>query len=287
MADSKGKNLGLYTAVAAAVVIGIGAIYFLNSDDKVPTPAPMPVPAPAQIIEQPTPEPEPVEEPQVNNQAQLPKAPQPAEIPQAQPAPKPAKPELPELNESDTLVKADIERAYQRPYIEALFNRDDLIRKFVVFVDNAAQGALTQQHSPVVSPETGIKVQAVDNNEFILDPASYKRYNSYVAMFTLLNTETLIDYFQKFLPLIHQAYEEIGYEGENFEQSLIDAIDLALATPLVEGEIRLVAPSAMYKFADPELESLRPIQKLLIRMGPENQLKVQAALEKVRKELVK
>jgi len=62
---------------------------------------------------------------------------------------------------------------------------------------------------------------------------------------------------------------------------------LALATPLVEGEIRLVAPSAMYKFADPELESLRPIQKLLIRMGPENQLKVQAALEKVRKELVK
>ncbi|MCU4677159.1 DUF3014 domain-containing protein [Catenovulum sp. 2E275] len=281
MAEQNSSKIGLYTGVAAAVILGIGAIYFLSSDNEEPTPQPMPVTTPPQVIE-----PEPVEEPKLPEETQTELTEQ-AEMPQITEPQKPAKPELPALNQSDDLVKTDIEQAYQQPQIESLFVDDDLIRKFVVFVDNAAQGSLAQQHSPVNKPKSDFKVIPADNNEYILDPQSYKRYDAYVSMFTMLNADTLIDYFKKFRPLINQAYAEIGYQDGKFEQSMIEAIDLALATPLVENEIRLVAPSAMYKFADPELESLKPIQKLLIRMGPKNQLKVQAALEKVRKQLVK
>ena len=287
MADENRSKLGIYTTVAAAVVIVAGTIYVLNSGEPdMPEPKPVAMTPPAQVEQTPAqiePEPQIVEE----AEPELPAEPEPVETPMVTAPPKPDKPALPDLNKSDALVKSDIESAYQRPQIDALFNQEDLIRKFVVFVDNAAQGSLAQQFSPVVKPKSDLKVIATSNDQYILDPQSFNRYDPYVSIFTLTNTETLVDYFKKFQPLINQAYEEIGYSGDDFEQSLIDAIDIALATPLVEGEIKLVAPSAMYKFADPELEALQPIQKLLIRMGPKNQLKVQAALEKIRKDLVK
>ncbi|WAJ69129.1 DUF3014 domain-containing protein [Catenovulum adriaticum] len=290
MSEQSTSKTGIYTAVAAAVIVGLGAIYWVASDDEDAIKPEMPVqpvtvaPVPVPKVETPdAPNPE-SERPTLESQTDS--STKPESNPVAEPQ-KPAPPPLPSLNESDNLVKEDLQQAYQKPQIESLFDKQDLIRKFVVFVDNAGQGTLTQQHSPVKLPESDFKVIPVDDNEYILDPESYKRYDSYVNMLTLLNAQTLIDYFKKFEPLISQAYTEIGYQDRDFEESLIDAIDVALATPLVDKEIRLVAPSAMYKFADEDLEALKPIQKLLIRMGPENQLKVQAALEKVRKELIK
>lgn len=289
MSEQNTSKTGIYTAVAAAVIVGLGAIYWFASDDEDAVQPEMPVqpvtvaPVPVPKVETPdNPNPE-TERPTLEPETDTTTKPDSAAITEAE---KPTPPPLPSLNESDELIKTDLQQAYQKPQIESLFDKQDLIRKFVVFVDNAGQGTLTQQHSPVKPPESEFKVIPVDDNQYILDPESFRRYDTYVNMLTLLNAQTLIDYFKKFEPLISQAYTEIGYQDRDFEESLIDAIDVALATPLVDKEIRLVAPSAMYKFADEDLEALKPIQKLLIRMGPKNQLKVQAALEKVRKELV-
>jgi hypothetical protein len=43
-----------------------------------------------------------------------------------------------------------------------------------------------------------------------------------------------------------------------------------------------VQPSVLYKYADPKLESLSSGQKLLIRMGPENETAVKAKLRELR-----
>ena len=47
-------------------------------------------------------------------------------------------------------------------------------------------------------------------------------------------------------------------------------IDHLLATPEIEGPIRLVQPKVLYEFADPELEARSAGQKLLLRMGAAN-----------------
>jgi hypothetical protein len=43
-----------------------------------------------------------------------------------------------------------------------------------------------------------------------------------------------------------------------------------LATPEIEEPIALTRKSVMYKYADPQLEQLTPMQKQLLRMGPDN-----------------
>jgi hypothetical protein len=53
-----------------------------------------------------------------------------------------------------------------------------------------------------------------------------------------------------------------------------------LEVPVLEGEgrVELVQPNVMYEFANPELESLSPLQKQVLRMGPENVRRLQSYL---------
>ena len=59
---------------------------------------------------------------------------------------------------------------------------------------------------------------------------------------------------------------------------MIRMLDRILATPEIEGLIALTRKSVLYRYADPQLEELVPLQKHLLRMGPENirRIKLQA-----------
>lgn len=280
---SSSNPLILIGAGVAILAVGVGYLMFSGEEETTqvkPEPiaieAPKPTYTPPPQVEKPKP---PVQQPMV-------KAPEPMEIPEPEPA-KPPKPELPSLSQSDTVVKADLSSVYSGTDASPLFVNQDLIRKFVVFVDNAAKGDLMQKHAPVNAPSEPIKVVAGNDNTYTLDASSFKRYDPYVSLLSMVSTETLLDNLKKYQPLMDDAYKEIGYSNQVFVDKLIDAIDVALATPVIEKEIKLIAPSAMYKYADPQLEALPEIQKLLIRMGPKNQMKVQARLEQIRAELVK
>ena len=58
-----------------------------------------------------------------------------------------------------------------------------------------------------------------------------------------------------------------------------------LATPQIEGPIALVRPKVLYEFADPDLETRSAGQKIVLRMGRENALRVKAKLAEIRREL--
>jgi hypothetical protein len=92
--------------------------------------------------------------------------------------------------------------------------------------------------------------------------------------------------YRRFYPLLQEAYEELGYPGQYFNDRLVAVIDHLLATPNVEEPIRLVHPSVMYKFADPKLESLSAGQKAMLRIGRENAAAVKAKLRAFRAEIV-
>jgi hypothetical protein len=58
-----------------------------------------------------------------------------------------------------------------------------------------------------------------------------------------------------------------------------------LATPDLEGDIEVVQPKVYYQFADPNLESLKPLQKQLLRMGPQNLARIKGYLTQVKEHL--
>ncbi len=118
-----------------------------------------------------------------------------------------------------------------------------------------------------------------------MDPQSFKRYDPYVAILTALDSEQLLALYKRFEPLFVEAYGEVGEPGTSFEQRLVQAIDLVLATPEMTTQIPLLRDSVTYKYAYSEWENLPPAQKQLLRMGPENVAKVKGVLRELRTQL--
>jgi hypothetical protein len=87
--------------------------------------------------------------------------------------------------------------------------------------------------------------------------------------------------------LFQQAYAELGYPSRYFNDRVFEVIDHLLATPDVRGPIALVQPKVMYEYADPVLQDLSAGQKMLVRMGPENEAKVKAKLRELKKALTR
>jgi hypothetical protein len=123
------------------------------------------------------------------------------------------------------------------------------------------------------------------DDALVLDPQNYRRYAPLVSLLESLDARQATAVFVRFYPLFQGEYRALGYPNRYFNDQLVRAIDEVLAAPEPQGPIRLVQPEVLYRFADPQLESLSAGQKLMIRMGPENAARVKAKLRAIRREL--
>ncbi|WP_440053484.1 DUF3014 domain-containing protein [Pseudoalteromonas sp. T1lg65] len=190
--------------------------------------------------------------------------------------------ELPKLNESDMAIKSSISEYLSEQAMNLLVG-DDMIRRTVVYVDNLAQGKVADKHAPLVKPQDDFT--AIDNDIVVADPNSYERYTPYVSMLNTMSTAQLVRLYEKYQPLFEEAYEEIGYDGNAFNNTLTDAIDELLATPIPDTALPLVKDSVTYKYAYSEWEQLSPAQKQFLRMGPENMKLVKKRLQEIKQTL--
>ncbi|CAM4109576.1 DUF3014 domain-containing protein [Pseudoalteromonas byunsanensis] len=196
----------------------------------------------------------------------------------------PEAPELPPLDSSDEAVKQSVAQMMSEKAL-ALLVSDDMVRRGVVFVDNLAKGKVAQKHMPVKKPQEPF--MALEGDIVVTDPNSFERYTPYVDMLSSMSTAQIVRLFDKFKPLISQAYEEIGYDGDDFNLTLDKAITELLNTPIPESNIPLIKDSVTYRYAYPEWEQLSEAQKQFLRMGPENMKKVKQRLEALQKSLNK
>ena len=191
---------------------------------------------------------------------------------------------LPNLDGSDAEVLSALsEISADSQWIKWLVP-DELLRKSVRALENVNQGKLVNKYRPVTDLKKNF-IAKKNGDQYRMGEASFERYDSYVAAVTQLDTDALVALYRRYQPLLEEAHKELGTKDGNFHTSLLGAIDQLLAAPDVEGEIALVRPSVMYKFADPALEKLPEAQKLMLRMGSENATKVKASLKRLRRAL--
>jgi len=148
---------------------------------------------------------------------------------------------------------------------------DQLLRKFVVVVDNLAEGRLARKYIPIPAPAKSYQVEVKGEKEYLLSE-SYARYDGYIDILNSLDKQQLISTYIEFSPWLEEAFAELGYPpGRNFEATLMQAIDRVLAIEsLPAGEHELTHTSVVYKFKDPTLESRSAMEKQFLRMGPKN-----------------
>jgi hypothetical protein len=217
------------------------------------------------------------------------------------PPPEPSKPEirhplqvtppaaevkpLPALGSSDATAKDALTDLLGQQSVKDFFYPENIIRRLVVTIDNLARREVPLRYRPI-KPPAGQFLATVGGETFVLSPDNYRRYTPYVRLAEAVDAKKLVAVYVHFYPLFQDAYKELGYPSGYFNDRLIEVIDNLLSAPSVKGPIKLVRPSVMYKFADPELESRSAGQKILIRMGNANAARIKVKLTEIRQELI-
>ncbi len=194
--------------------------------------------------------------------------------PGGEPLPFPAVP----LAESDAAVREFALALSANPEFAKWLLTKDLIRKFVVSVDNVANGLSPKSHIDFFNPSGDFRVSRTAAGT-VVDPATYGRYDSVVGVALSLDATAAARLYRAVDPLVQEAYNELGYPGVDFDDTLVRAMSELLETPVVDGPVRLEQKVLSYAMTDETLEDLSPAQKQLLRMGPRG---VQAVHDKIR-----
>jgi hypothetical protein len=195
----------------------------------------------------------------------------------------PAQP-LPELTESDGAMRDALAELFGGD-LEKFFNLQDIIRRIVATIDNLPRDNVSLRLMPV-KPLPGLFVTTGTGESLALSPENVARYRPYVRLVEAVPAEALVAVYRRFYPLLQQQYENLGYPERYFNDRVVVVIDHLLAVPDVEKPVLLTQPRVLYEFVDPKLEGLSAGQKILVRMGRENVIKVKAKLRGIREALV-
>jgi Protein of unknown function (DUF3014) len=192
---------------------------------------------------------------------------------------------LPDLLSSDDALRQTLINI--SPGLAQWLKTDQLIRKYTHITNDFAQGLRTANHMSFLRLGEPFSV-GQNENGLTIAPKSFQRYNNIAQTIQAIDAKTAVMGYQKFRPLILQVFAEFNYPRDMTLESVVKkAAGEIIASPVIEGQIALVRPSLFYKFADPKLETLNPVQKQMIRMGPANTRIIQAKCREFLVELAK
>ena len=159
-----------------------------------------------------------------------------------------------------------------------LLAEDQIVRKFVVFVENISREEFPQTGLPYRGLGQEMSVSEVDENLFVMEQIAHSRFDQVVKTFVEIDIDAAMTIYRTLSPLFQQAYAEIGFRNVSFDDTLRSAINNVLRTTNMEGPYQLVKPSVMYLYADASIENLLEVHKQLLRIGPDNTSLLKAKL---------
>jgi hypothetical protein len=191
---------------------------------------------------------------------------------------------VPALDNSDIVAKDAIEAILNGEAYIRLLTPNGIVRHIVATIDNLPRKTMATRIRPVMPvPGTFATINATDG--MLIAGTNAGRYTAYVSAAESIDSRRLVQFYVRLYPLFQQAYVELGYPDGYFNDRLIGVIDHLLAAPEPKPPIRLSQPKIMFEFADPNLEELSAGQKILVRVGLDNELRLKAKLRDVRNAL--
>ena len=246
-AAQAGLILVLSLVIAGGVVLLTGI--WPPEEEPAPTvaaPPPAPPPAPVVIeIEEPALEPPPI-------------PPEPVEEPP------------PRLEESDDAVRDALGDIPLGTAGQQYLVSGNIIERSASLIYLMAQGDVPYKLLPVSRPKAAFPISD-DGTQVVTDPAGFERYDALTQWLQSLDLESLLSSLEWFIPLFREAWSYYGEDSAAFDMAVVMTLDLVIATPEIDlNEARLIRKEAVWVFEDPAVEGLAPIQKQVLRMGPEN-----------------
>jgi hypothetical protein len=202
---------------------------------------------------------------------------------------------LPTVADSDTRVMSALVDLLGSKNVAEFVQFDGLVRRFVATIDNLAREQAPASSWPVQPTRQRFVTEGKGDAQAIA-ANNAARYNPIVLAAESVNPAKAAKVYARLYPLFQKSYEELGYPGRYFNDRLIAVIDHLLQAPEPAGplQVRLVEvkgnvssqrPWVRYEYADPQLESLSSGQKIMVRVGLENERKLKASLRGFREQI--
>ena len=191
---------------------------------------------------------------------------------------------LPALHDSDALVLRELATLLSKPGMDWLVPHR-LILHFVATVDNLGRQTVPLQVWPV-RPLPGALRTMRQGDTLAIAPANAQRYLPYVKLLTAIDPQRAAQVYVRLYPLCEQAWRELGHPKSAFNDRLLAVLGSLLQAPEPQGPVLLRQPKVAYTFADPALEAAPAGQKILLRMGLDNERAVKDWLRRFRQALL-
>jgi len=211
------------------------------------------------------------------------------------PAEVPSQTALPPLARSDESVRSALVEWLGKDKVASLLQLDDFVRHTVATVDNLGRSHAAPRLWPV-NPAPGRFGVVQRGDALVVSPGNAERYAAFVSLVEGIDSGRAVSLYKRWYPWFQQAYEELGYPGRYFNDRAVEVLDQLIAAPVpagpvelklteVKGPIPSTTPWLRYEFADPSLEALSAGQKMMIRLGPDQQQRMKLKLVELRSKL--
>ncbi|WP_191621319.1 DUF3014 domain-containing protein [Marinihelvus fidelis] len=187
---------------------------------------------------------------------------------------------LPPLGASDDTMVAEATALGGEALTDWLVT-DQLVSRIVATVDALDSARVAQPMRPVEPVPGRFKVLG-EGDQAALSPQNAERYQPYVDLLLGLGPEQVAGLYRRYYPLFQQAYRDQGYPDAYFNDRLVQVIDHLAGAPALSGVPELRQNEAVYEFVSEDLERLSAGQKMMMRLGPENEAQVKAWLAEFR-----
>lgn len=198
-----------------------------------------------------------------------------------QPSPEPASTLLPvptDLDNSDPQVHHLVK--ILAPELTQWLLPQQQIRKWVATIDMMADGRYPRKYPAINFPLGKFAVEKKDGSLHQVS-SNFKRADLLITTLTKIEPQQLADYYQQWQPIIEKAYKEQG-KRDQFTDRVAQAIETIIALEPLPENAALKQPHVFYTYADPALEQRSDLEKLIWRLGPDNQQALQAYLKQLK-----
>lgn len=199
--------------------------------------------------------------------------------------PKIKQPSLPNLDASDQFIRDRLVLLSEKRDLAVWLTTDDILRRSASYLDGLARGVILSNIFPLSSPEGEFSTHR-DEQTIWLNAGNYERYDNTVSVISSLDMDLAAQIFHLTRPLLEGAFSELGYRPRQMDGIILTALDQIMNTPVIFEPIQLSRDSVNFKFFDSKLESLTPLQKQLVRAGPENTRRLQKQAKLLRTALM-
>ena len=205
---------------------------------------------------------------------------------------------LPALADADSYVNERLAELFSRKDLLTYFQLDGFVRKSVATVDNLARAQAASRLWPVNPTSERFSTRVGNGGVETIHPANSQRYAPMVRLIESVDSAKAVAVYRGLYPLFQQAYEDLGFPNGYFNDRLVQVLDHLISTPVpdqppavalveVKGSVPSLRPWVRYEYVDADLEAQSAGRKILMRVGADNQRRLQAKLKDLRQRVAK